>query len=85
MSGRSLSVVLTGDSAGANISTAMVIKILETRPRLPLPVSLVYAYAALSFHFTSWMPKEDLAVFRQESSSDVAGLLRGKDHFEHRS
>ena len=63
----------------------MVVKILETRPRLPLPVSLVYAYAALSFHFTSWMPASDLAVLRQESSSNIAGLLRGKDHLEHRS
>lgn len=71
--------------SGANIATAMVIKILETRPRLPLPVSLVYAYAALSFHFTSWMPSSDLRVLRQESSSNIAGLLRGKEHLDHRS
>lgn len=63
----------------------MVVKILETRPRLPLPVALVHAYAALSFHFTSWMPAEDLKVLRQESQANVAGLLRGKDHLEHRS
>lgn len=63
----------------------MVIKLLETRPRLPMPVSLVFAYAALSFHFTSWMPSSDLRVLRAESSSDIAGLLRGKDHLEHRS
>lgn len=63
----------------------MMIKILETRPRLPAPVSLVFAYAALSFHFTSWMPSSDLRVLRQESSSNIAGLLRGKEHLEHRS
>lgn len=63
----------------------MTIKILETRPRLPMPVSLVFAYAALSLHFTSWMPSSDLRVLRQESSSNIAGLLRGKEHLEHRS
>lgn len=62
-----------------------MIKLLETRPKLPQPVALVYAYAALSFHFTSWMPSSDLRVLRQESHSDVAGLLRAKEHHEHRS
>lgn len=63
----------------------MVVKILETKPRLPLPVGLVFAYPALSFHFTSWMPSQDLKVLRQESHSNIAGILRGKDHLEHRS
>ncbi|KAK4047127.1 hypothetical protein OIV83_005579 [Microbotryomycetes sp. JL201] len=85
MSGQTLNVVLTGDSAGANIATVMLIKILETQPRLPKPVSMVFAYAALSFHFTSWMPSSDLKVLRSESSANIQGLLRGKDHLEHRS
>ncbi|KAK4048272.1 hypothetical protein OIO90_005891 [Microbotryomycetes sp. JL221] len=85
MSGEVLDVVLTGDSAGANIATVMLIKILETKPRLPMPVSLVFAYAALSFHFTSWMPSSDLKVLRSESSANIQGLLRGKDHLDHRS
>ena len=85
MKGTSLSVVITGDSAGANIATALMIKLLESRPKLPEPVALVFAYAALSFHFTSWMPSSDLRVLRQESHSDVAGILRGKEHHEHRS
>lgn len=70
---------------GANIATALMIKLLESRPKLPQPVAIVYAYAALSFHFTSWMPSSDLRVLRQESHSDVAGILRGKEHHEHRS
>ncbi|GAA5843500.1 hypothetical protein JCM9279_000769 [Rhodotorula babjevae] len=98
---KDLEVVLTGDSAGANIATAMVIKLLEeastpkpsssrasssspSRP-LPLPAGLVFAYPALSFHFTSWMPSQDLRVLRSESHPDVANLLRQKDHLEHRS
>lgn len=53
---------------------------------LPLPVALNFAYPALSFHFTSWMPSSDLRVLRSESRSDIASLLlRQKDHLEHRS
>ncbi|GAA6039496.1 hypothetical protein JCM8097_009581 [Rhodosporidiobolus ruineniae] len=109
-------VVLTGDSAGANIATAMVNKILETRPPtsparkaqsgsspapsltgsassassgsgpiLPLPVALVFAYPALSFHFTSWMPSADVRLLRAESNPDLASLLRGKDHLDHKA
>ncbi|SCZ88475.1 BZ3500_MvSof-1268-A1-R1_Chr2-1g04434 [Microbotryum saponariae] len=85
MKGTKLGIVMTGDSAGANIATAMVVKILETRPRLPLPVSLVFAYAALSFHFTSWMPSSDVKVLRQQSSGNIADLLRGKDHLDRKS
>ncbi|KDE04867.1 hypothetical protein MVLG_04727 [Microbotryum lychnidis-dioicae p1A1 Lamole] len=85
MKGTKLGIVMTGDSAGANIATAMVIKILETRPRLPLPVSLVFAYAALSFHFTSWMPSSDVKVLRQQSAGNIADLLRGKDHLDRKS
>lgn len=43
MSGKGFDVVMTGDSAGANIAAATCIKILETRPMLPLPVALVFA------------------------------------------
>ncbi|BGP40581.1 hypothetical protein JCM10450v2_004584 [Rhodotorula kratochvilovae] len=99
---KDLKVVLTGDSAGANIATAMIIKLLEESPSpksspssrtasapappsLPLPTALVFAYPALSFHFTSWMPAQDLRVLRSESHPDVANLLRQKDHLEHRS
>lgn len=85
MSGQNLSVVMTGDSAGANIAAAMVIKILETRPRLPLPVSLVLSYAALDFNFTSWMSASNIKVLRQESSANIAAILRDKEHLDHRS
>lgn len=80
----------------------MVVKIFEMRSTLdgkilpqagasgpdslPLPVALNFAYPALSFHFTSWMPSSDLRVLRTESRSDIASLLlRQKDHLEHRS
>ena len=70
-------MVLTGDSAGANIGIAMCIRILEDNAslhpgspdRLPLPVALVDAYAALDFNFTSWMTPENLRVLRAETAS----------------
>lgn len=31
------------------------------------------------------MPASDLKVLRQDSSADVQGLLRGKDHLDHKS
>lgn len=91
--------------SGANIATAMLVKLLESRPTPsttkpstsssqppstipfypPPPVALVFAYAALSFHFTSWMPSSDLRVLRSESHPDVATLLKQKSHLEHRS
>lgn len=90
---------LRNTTSGANIATAMVVKILEMRSTpgasseassvadaLPLPVALNFAYPALSFHFTSWMPSSDLRVLRSESRSDIGSLLlRQKDHLEHRS
>ncbi|GAA5967595.1 hypothetical protein JCM11641_005706 [Rhodosporidiobolus odoratus] len=107
---KDLRVIVTGDSAGANIATAMIVKILETRSpppaspsrsktpcslpssasapsngSLPLPVALIFAYPALSFHFTSWMPSSDLRVLRSESHPDVASILRGKEHLDHRA
>ncbi|CDR40286.1 hypothetical protein NBRC10512_007665 [Rhodotorula toruloides] len=97
---KELRVVLTGDSAGANIATGVVLRILENRqfassssrpssssttPIPPLPVALVFAYAALSFHFTSWMSSSDLRVLRSDSHPDIASLLRQKDHLDHRS
>jgi hypothetical protein len=97
--------------SGANIATAMVVKILETshpsssspktaaapspsrtrsssHPKshhLPLPIALIFAYPALSFHFTSWLPASDVRILRSESHPDVASILRTKDHLDHRA
>jgi len=42
-------------------------------------------YAALDFNFTSWMSATNLKVLRQESSANIAAILRDKEHLEHRS
>ncbi|KAG9123739.1 hypothetical protein FRC07_014100 [Ceratobasidium sp. 392] len=85
MAGDKFSVVLTGDSAGANICCNILFKILETPPSskpLPKPVSVVLNYAALDFNFTSWMAPAHLKVLRsQASQGHIPGLEDMKDHF----
>lgn len=89
MKGTSLRVVVSGDSAGANIGAALVIKVLEMPEsiRLPLPEALVWAYPALNFNYESWMDAKALAVLHQESSggSTTSSLRQQKDHLSHRS
>ncbi|KAF8650416.1 hypothetical protein AX16_005222 [Volvariella volvacea WC 439] len=96
MSGRSLKIIISGDSAGATLAVNVVIKILETnnafqrssnRAQIPLPTSLVLSYAALDFNFTSWMTAENLKVLRTEQSSGnlpgLKELAAQKNHLQH--
>ncbi|KAA1118886.1 hypothetical protein PGT21_009512 [Puccinia graminis f. sp. tritici] len=85
-------IVLTGDSAGANLSAAMIISILESSPdspfhSLPLPVGILWLYAALDFNFTSWMSPENLRILRRGNSSSnlPEGILEAKSHLNHKS
>ncbi|KAI0028612.1 Alpha/Beta hydrolase protein [Vararia minispora EC-137] len=92
MSGRSLNMILTGDSAGATLAVSVVIKILEhtsmpaSKPPhlLPLPIAVVLSYAALDFNFTSWMSQDNLRVLQDRKDISWANNLRGtKDHLSH--
>ncbi|OCH95128.1 alpha/beta-hydrolase [Obba rivulosa] len=84
MSGSKFSSVLTGDSAGAHIAVAVMLKVLETQFELPHPRALVLNYAALDFNFTSWMSHDHLRVLQSEQSSGhLQGLVEQKDHFGH--
>jgi acetyl esterase/lipase len=86
MSGRRLSIVMTGDSAGATIAVNAILRLIETRDQrpLPLPAAMVLSYAALDFNFASWMSAAHLRVLRsEESSGHVSGLAETKDHFKH--
>jgi hypothetical protein len=80
-------IIMTGDSAGANLAAAVVYKVLEMPApvRLPLPVALVFAYPALDFNFGSWMSPNHLKVLRQESMANFKGITQQKDHFSHAS
>ncbi|EMD37855.1 hypothetical protein CERSUDRAFT_123688 [Gelatoporia subvermispora B] len=84
MSGSKFSTVLAGDSAGAHIAVAVMLKVLETQFALPHPRALVLNYAALDFNFSSWMSHDHLRVLQSEQSSGhLQGLVAQKDHFGH--
>ncbi|TIB77548.1 hypothetical protein E3Q23_01317 [Wallemia mellicola] len=81
-----LNILLAGDSAGGNIVTVVMFKILESEVPLKHPVGIVLTYPALDFNFTSWMSDENLEVLRTEQSSvDLASLFESKDHLAHKS
>ncbi|WVQ71557.1 hypothetical protein IAR50_001096 [Cryptococcus sp. DSM 104548] len=84
-SGR-LDIVLSGDSAGGNICATIMLRIIEYPTPIPRPVSLVLAYPALDFNFTSWMSPQNLRVLRTEQSeTQIPGMIHGKDHMRHKA
>lgn len=63
-----------------------MLRILEHHSSIPRPTSLVLAYPALDFNFTSWMSPSNLRVLRTEQSETrIPGLVHGKDHMRHKS
>ncbi|KZV86217.1 alpha/beta-hydrolase [Exidia glandulosa HHB12029] len=86
MSGKKLNIIMTGDSAGANLCVTTVFKILEAPTPILPPVAVVLNYACLDFNFTSWMTPGNMRVLRHEQSSGhLAGIAEQKDHYSHRS
>jgi len=81
-----LRVVLTGDSAGGNICTTIMNRILEHPKHIDRPVAMILAYPALDFNYTSWMSPTNLKVLQTEQSeTHIPGLLHGKDHLAHKA
>ena len=81
-----LGIVLTGDSAGGNICATIMLRILEHSTPVPRPISIILAYPALDFNFTSWMSPANLRVLRTEQSeTHMPGVIHGKDHLSHKS
>ncbi|KAF2966478.1 hypothetical protein GQX73_g7109 [Xylaria multiplex] len=75
MSGRETpKVVVTGDSAGGNLATAMTLMIIETatskrRPgfsqeELPTPAGLVLMYPCLDVNIGNWMSDEQMSLIK---------------------
>ncbi|PVG00364.1 alpha/beta-hydrolase [Serendipita vermifera] len=86
MSGKLFNVIMTGDSAGANIICGVMFKILENPRPIQHPCALVLNYACLDFNFGSWMTPANLRVLKAEASSEnLAGVEEQKAHIEHRS
>jgi acetyl esterase/lipase len=67
-------VVVTGDSAGGNLATAMTLMVIETvttkrRPglvqeELPIPCGLLLLYPSLDLNIGNWMSDEQMALIK---------------------
>ncbi|KAI4271427.1 MAG: hypothetical protein LQ337_006009 [Flavoplaca oasis] len=65
-------VVVTGDSAGGNIATGMILLLLENNEnqrhtneeRLPLPEGLILIYPGLDMNIGNWMSDEQMALIQ---------------------
>ena len=63
-----------------------MLRILEHPTGIPRPISMILAYPALDFNFTSWMSPANLKVLRTEQSeSHMPGIIKDKDHMTHKS
>ncbi|KAJ9121130.1 hypothetical protein QFC24_004803 [Naganishia onofrii] len=86
MNGQKLDIIMCGDSAGGNVITTIMLRILESAEPIPHPVALVLAYPALDFNFKSFMSPENLRILRSEQSSHhIPGIEESKDHMRHKS
>ncbi|KAK9477902.1 Alpha/Beta hydrolase protein [Lipomyces japonicus] len=76
-----LKVVITGDSAGGNFATGVMLKLLCGNAKVPHPAALILIYPALDLNFTSWMTNEQVRLLRQESTKDFHSprLLQRKE------
>ncbi|KAJ9057809.1 hypothetical protein DSO57_1019298 [Entomophthora muscae] len=79
-----LPIALVGDSAGGNLVTAMLYKILEARD-LPRPQGLVLIYPCLNFNISSWMSPGQIKLFRAQSVKSMAALWEAREHYKHKS
>ena len=71
---RSPKVIVTGDSAGGNLATGMVLMILESgrtgsrrvkgEITLPIPAALILIYPSLDMNIGSWMTEEQMALIK---------------------
>ncbi|RCH86716.1 hypothetical protein CU098_006540, partial [Rhizopus stolonifer] len=97
---KDIRIILTGDSAGGNITAAVTLKILAHNQQsslqnktdlLPVPAGLVLIYPALDFEMSCWMSPSQLSLIRAESntnlfrSSSLDSLWQTKDHLSHAS
>lgn len=63
-----LKIVVMGDSAGGNLATGLVMKIIDFGCRLPS--SLILVYPCLSFDIACWMSHNDLQMMEMDKRLD---------------
>ncbi|KAL4992278.1 CLN3 protein-domain-containing protein [Aspergillus falconensis] len=72
-------IILTGDSAGANLAVGTTLMVLQSSDRrsslgqgqssLPGPDGLVLSYPALNMKIESWMTEEQMALIQEKSTN----------------
>jgi acetyl esterase/lipase len=83
-------VVVTGDSAGGNLATGLVIMIIESgstdqrqfqgQTPLPIPEGLILAYPSLDMNIGSWMSDEEMSLIKDRRMRKTnKNILRRKD------
>jgi len=91
-------VVLSGDSAGGNLATGVVLMAVQARTetvshlterqskmKLPLPEALVLVYPALDVNITSWLTDEQAALIEEPARRKTnRGLVRRQTEEWHR-
>ncbi|CAG8482507.1 2578_t:CDS:2 [Diversispora eburnea] len=82
---KKIKIVLVGDSAGGNLVTSVMYKILESPTPLPHPTGLILVYPCLDFNIACWMSPSQLSAIRAESTKSIPGVLESKDHLSHKS
>lgn len=82
-------VVVTGDSAGGNLATAMTLMVTETatktrnstmQAKLPVPSGLVLLYPALDMNIGNWMSDEQMSLIK-----DRRMRVTNKDYLRRKS
>jgi len=71
-------IVVTGDSAGGNLATAMTLMVVESamgpvrnasgKPALPVPDGLILFYPGLDMNIGNWMSDEQMALIRDRNT-----------------
>lgn len=59
-------IVVSGDSAGGNLATGLVLLVLSSIHNLPAPDGLVLAYPCLNMKVESWMTPEQVSLVRNK-------------------
>ncbi|OLY81174.1 Hormone-sensitive lipase [Smittium mucronatum] len=92
--GEKVSIVIVGDSAGANITASTMFKIIESEELLPIPKGLVFIYGIFNFDIRAWMTKSEMDMINgvtitanhnsSSSEKNPANLiLDPKDHLQY--
>ena len=88
-SGQMPRIVITGDSAGGNLATGLVLKVLmtsqndsnrwQTEDVLPPPEGLILVYPGLDMNIGSWMTDEQMAlIYDRRTRKTNKNILRRK-------